>query len=181
MSKSLNNAIGIPEAPLEMYGKLMSISDELMWRYYELLTDISSSDIESMKSRVKSGKAHPMQLKKELAERIVSDFHSQEAAKRAGEDWAKQFQKDEIPEHIEALSISFKEVESKFANGTAIKLDKLMTRSGMAESASDAQRKIKARAVRVDGEVHQDPVLPIKIPAEFVLRVGRMLKRVSIS
>jgi tyrosyl-tRNA synthetase len=181
MSKSLGNAIGILEPPFEMYGKLMSISDELMWRYYELLTDISLSDIEDMKARAKSGKAHPMQLKKELAERIVTDFHSRDAAQQAAQDWAKQFQKDEVPEQIEALAVSFKEVESKFANGTAIKLDKLMARSGMADSASDAQRKIKARAVRIDGKVHQDPVLPIKIPAEFVLRVGRLLKRVSIS
>src|SRR5262245_14652684 len=94
MSKSLGNAIGIQEPPLEMYGRLMSISDELMWRYYELLTDVSLADIEAMKLQVGSGKAHPMEVKKELAERIVKDFHSREAAQRAGEDWARQFQKD---------------------------------------------------------------------------------------
>jgi tyrosyl-tRNA synthetase len=181
MSKSLGNAIGIHEAPLEMYGKLMSVSDELMWRYYELLTDISSAEIDGMKSRVRSGQAHPMQLKKDLAERIVSDFHSPQAARQAADDWAKQFQKREVPDEIETLAVPFQEVASKFADGTAIKLDKLLARSGLAESASDGQRKIKAGSVRIDGEVQQEPILRLKIPAEFVIRVGRVLKRVTVS
>src|SRR6201997_1295646 len=88
MSKSLGNAIGIHEAPLEMYGKIMSISDEMMWRYYELLTDVQVAEIEKMKRE-----AHPMQAKKDLARRIVADFHSAEAAAKAGEDWGKKFQK----------------------------------------------------------------------------------------
>src|SRR6195256_2567434 len=90
MSKSLGNAIGIHEAPLEMYGKVMSISDEMMWRYYELLTDVPSSGIAQMKEDAGSGRAHPMALKKELARGIVADFHSAEAAAKAAEDWAKQ-------------------------------------------------------------------------------------------
>ena len=92
MSKSLGNAIGIHEPPLEMYGKIMSISDGMMWRYYELLTDVQVADIEKMKTAT-----HPMAAKKDLARRIVADFHSAEAAVQAGEDWAKQFQKDEVP------------------------------------------------------------------------------------
>src|SRR6266702_4445232 len=98
MSKSLGNAIGINEPPLEMYGKIMSISDEMMWRYYELLTDVQVADIAKMKSE-----AHPMQAKKDLARRIVADFHSAEAAANAGEDWAKQFQKDEVPADVEEV------------------------------------------------------------------------------
>src|ERR1700704_3297772 len=90
MSKSLGNAVGIQEPPLEMYGKVMSISDPMMWRYYELLTDVQVSDIEKMKRET-----HPMQAKKELARRIVKDFHSAEAAARAGEDWARDFQQGE--------------------------------------------------------------------------------------
>ena len=89
MSKSLGNAIGIHEPPLEMYGKVMSISDAMMWRYYELLTDVQLPEIEKMKRDAASGAAHPMALKKELARRIVADFHSAEAATKAGEDWAK--------------------------------------------------------------------------------------------
>ena len=85
MSKSLGNAIGIHEPPLEMYGKIMSISDDMMWRYYELLTDVRTDQIAQMKAEAASGKAHPMALKKELARSIVADFHSAEAAaKRRG-------------------------------------------------------------------------------------------------
>ncbi|MGA9130957.1 MAG: tyrosine--tRNA ligase, partial [Candidatus Sulfotelmatobacter sp.] len=90
MSKSLGNAIGIHEAPLEMYGKIMSISDEMMWRYYELLTDVQVAEIEKMRRE-----SHPMQAKKELARRIVADFHSAEAAAKAGEDWGRDFQQGE--------------------------------------------------------------------------------------
>src|SRR5262249_18544380 len=105
MSKSLGNAIGIQEPPLEMYGKIMSISDEMMWRYYELLTDVQLPEIEKMKADVASGQAHPMALKKELARKIVADFHSAEAAVKVGEAWAKQFQRDEVPENVEEISI----------------------------------------------------------------------------
>ena len=99
MSKSYGNAIGIKEAPLEMYGKLMSISDEMMWRYYELLTDVQIAEIEKMKRE-----SHPMQAKKDLAARIVTDFHSVESAVKASQDWAKQFQKDEVPEQLQKKS-----------------------------------------------------------------------------
>src|SRR6478672_112902 len=105
MSKSLGNAIGIHEPPLEMYGKIMSVSDDMMWRYYELLTDVQVPDIEKMRRE-----AHPMQAKKDLARRIVADFHSSEAAAQAGEDWAKQFQKDEVPEEVEEIAVPAGEV-----------------------------------------------------------------------
>ena len=105
MSKSLGNAIGIHEPPLEMYGKVMSISDEMMWKYYELLTDVQVPDIEKMKQE-----AHPMQAKKELARRIVTDFHGPDAATQSADDWAKQFQKDEVPENVEEVSIRYEEI-----------------------------------------------------------------------
>src|SRR6267378_2853856 len=95
MSKSLGNAIGIHEPPLEMYGKVMSISDEMMWRYYELLTDVQVAEISKMKQEV-----HPMAAKKELARQIVADFHSADAAVKAGADWTKQFQKNGVPDSI---------------------------------------------------------------------------------
>src|SRR5450755_980041 len=107
MSKSLGNAIGIHEPPLEMYGKIMSVSDEIMWRYYELLTDVSMTEIEKMRRET-----HPMQAKKDLARRIVADFHSACVAMKAGEDWAKQFQKDETPEDIEQVQVSTKAIKS---------------------------------------------------------------------
>ena len=92
MSKSLGNAIGIHEAPGEMYGKLMSISDELMWKYYTLLTDLRGSEIDAMRDEVSHGGLHPMKVKKDLAWGIVRDFHSAAEADAAAENWAKQFQ-----------------------------------------------------------------------------------------
>src|SRR6266581_2003382 len=100
MSKSYGNAIGIKEPPLEMYGKVMSISDGMMWRYYELLTDVQVADIANMRLST-----HPMAAKKDLARRIVADFHSADAATKAAEDWAKQFQKNEVPEQLERVQI----------------------------------------------------------------------------
>ncbi len=181
MSKSLGNYIGVTEAPMQMYGKAMSISDELMWRYYLLLTDVSTAEIERMKQDVASGQAHPMKLKKDLAHRIVKDFHSKEEADSAAEDWAKQFQRDEVPQDVEQVAVAYTEIAVKSSDSSAIKLDKLLVRCGMADSGSDATRKIKAKSVRIDGEVKAEPVLHLNIPVEFTLRVGRMLKKVSIS
>ncbi|MCI0353204.1 MAG: tyrosine--tRNA ligase [Acidobacteriales bacterium] len=203
MSKSLNNAIGIHEAPLEMYGKLMSISDELMWRYYELLTDVSSSDIEAMKSRARSGQAHPMQLKKELAQRIVSDFHSRDAARRAADDWARQFQKDEVPGDVPTVTIPYKEVYLKdveFAENPTVpyfplfnleeikpgtfvpllRLDKILSAAKLSSSNTEALRKLKERAVRIEGAVVVINHVATTIPREFLLNVGRHWRRVRL-
>src|SRR3954465_14456226 len=179
MSKSYGNYIGITEAPLEMYGKVMSISDDLMWRYYELLTDMPAKEIDYQKQQVKAGKAHPMKLKQNLGRLIVTDFHPPEAADKAAEDWSKQFQKDETPENIEEVSVSVADIAGKDAG--SIKLDKLVARCGMADSASDAQRKIKQGAVKVDGEVKKEPALALKTPVTLTLRVGRLIKKVAIS
>jgi tyrosyl-tRNA synthetase len=164
MSKSLGNAIGIHEPPLEMYGKVMSISDEMMWRYYELLTDVQVAEIEKMKRE-----AHPMQAKKELARRIVGDFHSEEAAARAGEDWAKQFQKSEVPESVEEAAMDVPE--------NRLRIDKLMARAGLAGSVSDAGRMVKQGAVRVNGNAVSDPTTVVDISAGVTLQVGRKIKR----
>src|SRR5579864_4216349 len=165
MSKSLGNAIGIHEAPLEMYGKVMSISDEMMWRYYELLTDVQVAEIEKMR-----GEAHPMEAKKELARRIVTDFHSREAGAKADEDWAKQFQKDEVPENVEEVQIEVPENQ--------LRIDKLLARAGLAGSVSDAGRMIKQGAVKVDGTTINDPTTVLDISRRPTLHVGRKIKRV---
>jgi tyrosyl-tRNA synthetase len=179
MSKSLGNAIGIQEAPLEMYGRVMSISDEMMWRYYELLTDVQLPEIEKMKQDVAAGQAHPMNQKKELASRIVKDFHNADVAAKAAEDWAKQFQKDEVPEHVEEVTVPYQDVAAgKDKHG--IRLDKLLARCGLAESVSDGARKLKQHSVRVEGELKTEPVLEVQVPAKLMLRVGRALKRASI-
>jgi len=165
MSKSLGNAIGIHEPPLEMYGKVMSISDQMMWRYYELLTDVQVADIEKIKLE-----SHPMEAKKELARRIVADFHSADAATRAVEDWARQFQKDEVPEDVEEATIETPE--------NRLRIDKLLARVGLAASVTDAGRMIKQGAVRVNGEVVNDPTKIVDIAARPMLQVGRKIKRV---
>jgi tyrosyl-tRNA synthetase len=165
MSKSLGNAIGIHEAPLEMYGKIMSISDEMMWRYYELLTDVQVAEISKLKQE-----AHPMQAKKDLARRIVADFHSAEAATKAAEDWAKQFQKDQVPEDVEETAIEAPE--------NRLRIDKLLARIQLAESVSEAGRMVKQGAVRVDGSTVSDPTKVLDISTRPVLQVGRRIKRV---
>jgi tyrosyl-tRNA synthetase len=179
MSKSLGNAIGIHEPPLEMYGKIMSISDDMMWRYYELLTDVSTGQIAQMKADAASGTAHPMSLKKELARSIVADFHAPEAATKAGEDWAKQFQKDEVPQEIETVSVPFAE----FANreGDGVRLAKILVKIGFAASTSEADRKIKEGAVHVDGEKVITPVVKASAGATLTVRLGRKIKRVRLA
>jgi len=176
MSKSLGNAIGIQEPPLEMYGKIMSISDEMMCRYYELLTDVQVADIEKLKRE-----SHPMEAKKDLARRIVADFHSAEAATKAGEDWAKQFQKDEVPESVEEVAVSIKEVGSLDEKSHGLmKLDRLLVRCGLAESATDAVRKLKQGSVRIDNEVVTEPRMIVLFsdagPVKYALRVGKRVK-----
>lgn len=181
MSKSYGNAIGIKEPPLEMYGKLMSISDAMMWRYYELLTDVQMSEIEQMKRE-----AHPMQAKKDLAARIVKDFHSADASAKAADDWAKQFQKNEAPEAAEEVSVSAAAVavESKdlpASNGScSIRLDKLLKEAGLVSSRTEAERKIKEAAVSVDGETVMAPVVSVSANNGFLVRVGKRVKRVRL-
>jgi tyrosyl-tRNA synthetase len=177
MSKSLGNAIGIHEAPLEMYGKVMSISDEMMWRYYELLTDVQVAEIEKMKTAT-----HPMQAKKELARRIVADFHSAEAATKAGEDWAKQFQKDESPDSVEAVDIPLIEVgQINPLPGSSIKVDKVVFKAGLAASVTEAGNKRKAGSVRFNTEVVKDPIYATGMPPLTIdVRLGHRIKRVQI-
>ena len=183
MSKSLGNAVGIHEPPLEMYGKIMSISDQMMWRYYELLTDVQIPEIEKMKRE-----AHPMQAKKELARRIVADFHSAEAAAKAGEDWAKQFQKDEVPQDVEMVDIlpeargglGMQDTSDFAENSFPIRLDKLVRHVGLAASNTEAATKIKSGAVSVDAQPVQAVTVNIPLDQYVTLRVGRRMKRVRV-
>ncbi len=184
MSKSLGNAIGIHEPPLEMYGKIMSISDEMMWRYYELLTDVQVAEIEKMKRE-----AHPMQAKKDLGRRIAADFHSAEAAAKAGEDWAKQFQKDEVPEEVEVIEVSLESIRAVERGSDAgdsgailIRVDKLLRHAGLAASNTEASGRVKEGAVTIDGKDLDRRVVwgHAQLGVPFVLRVGRRIKKVVI-
>ena len=169
----------------EIYGKVMSISDELMWRYYELLTDKKLAEIEQMKTGL-----HPMEAKKNLAAQIVKDFHGEQAADEAGENWARQFQKDEVPENLELREVAFGSVRSgsstdEPAGSPLVRMDKLVLAAGLAESATDAQRKRAQKAVkiRLNGDVEktvEEPSLTIPLNAEFILRVGKRITRVKL-
>jgi len=193
MSKSYGNYIGINEPPQEIYGKLMSISDTLMWRYYELLTDVKLEAIEQMKADVAAGKQHPMELKKQLARRIVQDFHGEQAAIAAGENWATQFQKDQVPEDVETHEIKLERYLMSPAmvmsdlkrDGTMVRLNKIVADAGLADSTSDAARKIKQNAVRINGKVMTESNARLEPSVfqnnEFTLQVGRRIKRIMLS
>ncbi len=191
MSKSLGNAIGLTEAPLGMYGKVMSISDPMMWRYYELLTDVAMAEIDKMKQESAAGRANPMQYKKELARRIVADAHGEAAAGRASEDWARQFQKREAPEEIEEVTVRFEdvlpipisEVDWKIPGIVlgdrypGVRLDRLLVRCGLAESNTDALRKLEQGAVRIGNNVERSRLIKVMdLPAKLPIRVGKRMK-----
>jgi tyrosyl-tRNA synthetase len=177
MSKSLGNAIGIHEPAQEMYGKLMSISDELMWRYYTLLTDFPQSKIDQWQADVASGALHPMAAKKYLAETIVLGFHGAVSAKEAGENWAKQFQqKSDDVEGLEEVALTADALGYDAAKG--LRVSKLLNALGLAASSSEADRKIKEGAVRLDGEVVQQSCIELNgsRPVRITARVGKRAK-----
>jgi len=182
MSKSLGNAIGIHEPPLEMYGKIMSISDEMMWRYYELLTDVQVAEIDSYKKL-----QHPMESKKELACRIVSDFHSPAAATAASEDWTRQHQLRQTPQTIDQAQVNYEDIAASWLPGTPIpaeapiKVDKLVQKIGLASSVTEASRKRGERAVKVDDVVVLDPIYSLQaLPKSLTVQLGRKFKQVFV-
>ena len=180
MSKSYGNYVGITEPAQEMFGKLMSISDALMWRYYELLTDLTLAEIGALQANVKSGRLHPMRAKKDLAKRIIADFHSAAEAASSEENWARQFQKDEVPENLEEISLAAAEVGSVNDGVANLNLGKVLALAALADSNSDAQRKIRAGSLKIDGETCKELYLECALPAEKIFRVGRKMKRVRI-
>ena len=156
MSKSLGNAIGVHEPAGEMYGKLMSISDELMWTYWTMLTDLRASEIAAMQEQVRSGALHPMRAKKDLAWTITRDFHSKEEANAAAESWAKMFQQRGVSEDVPVVKVSLGEegLIAAAADGGAmeIRVPKLLVLAGLASSTGEATRKLAENAVSLNGE-----------------------------
>ncbi len=187
MSKSLNNAIGINEPASEMYGKLMSISDELMWKYWVLLTDLRQSEIDAMRADVAAGKLHPMETKKKLARAITAGFHGEAAAESADENWASQFQQKSISAGAAQFSLSPAEhhefwMSEALPTGLSgvggsvslIKVPALLTYCGLAGSNSEAQRKLKEGAVKINGGVWTKPTLPLE--NQGLQRIDGLLK-----
>jgi tyrosyl-tRNA synthetase len=166
MSKSFGNYVGITEAPGEMFGKLMSISDELMWSYYELLTDFPSPVILRLRQEVRTGALHPKKAKTELAHHIVAGFHGEEAARMAGKEFERVFSGRQAPQEAPRRVL---------ARGAAKRLSALLVESNLAPSRSEAERLIKQGGVEIDTERVDDVKREIDLsrPGEFLLRAGK--------
>jgi tyrosyl-tRNA synthetase len=165
MSKSLGNYIGINEAPSEMFGKVMSISDELMWRYYELLTELTSAETSALRAAADAGERNPRDIKAELAKRIIKDFHSAEAARAAAEEFTRRFVHKEVPDEV---------AERALAAGNW-KLARLLVETALAPSMSEARRLIEQGGVRLDGERCADVKFELDLGAgqSVLIQVGK--------
>lgn len=163
MSKSLGNYIGITDAPDDMFGKIMSVSDELMWRYFELLSFRPIAEINALRVAIQEGK-NPRDVKFELGQELVARFHGDAAAKLAQTNFISRFQKDEMPEDLE-LMILHSEVEMGVAH--------LLKNANLVSSTSEAIRMVAAGAVRIDGEKVSDPKCIIAFNEEHIYQVGK--------
>jgi tyrosyl-tRNA synthetase len=173
MSKSLGNYIGITEPPETMFRKVMQISDDLMYRYYELLTDRSLSEIATMRAKAASGELHPMELKMELGRSIVTDFHSAADAAQAQETFTRVVRKKEIPENIPVVPLP-----DGVTVENGIRVDRLLAKVGLAESNGDGLRKIKAGAVHINEERINDMVYAGP-QGDLLIQVGKNWRRIK--
>jgi tyrosyl-tRNA synthetase len=166
MSKSLGNYVGITEPPGEMFGKLMSIPDDLMWPYYDLLTDRKPEEITAIKKEASSGKMHPMDIKMRLAQEVIAGFHGGEAAAKAGEEFQRVFRDRQAPEEAPVR---------RLPRGPAKKLTALLVELHAIASRSEAERLIKQGGVEIDGARVDDPRRDVDLgkSREFLLRVGK--------
>ncbi|MCC7007278.1 MAG: tyrosine--tRNA ligase [Acidobacteria bacterium] len=173
MSKSLGNYVGVTDPPDEMFGKLMSITDELMWRYHVLLTDLGPTEIADLQRDVASGDVHPKRVKVDLARRIVADLHSPAQAAAAADAFEARFARGEI---VEAALAEI----TAHAGADGVSLQKILIAAGMAASMSDAYRKIEQGAVRLDRAKATDPRMRVQAGARLLLEVGRRAVRVVV-
>ncbi|HEY1215789.1 MAG TPA: tyrosine--tRNA ligase, partial [Bryobacteraceae bacterium] len=174
MSKSKGNYIGVTEPPKIMFRKVMQISDDLMYRYYELLTDLPMDDISQLREDIAAGLQDPMNAKMSLARLIVADFHSQEQADAAHEAFNREVRQGLEPSDTETVNVPGPAVTDK-----GIRIDKLIAGAGLADSVSDAVRKIKSGAVEIDGAIQSDLLFTEPKPL-LVVRVGKKWKRVRV-
>src|SRR5882724_4807516 len=178
MSKSLGNYVGITEAPSQLFGKLMSISDDMMWPYFDLVTDHTPEEIAAISAKVKSGATHPMDAKMSLAQEIIAGFHGAPAAEKAAAEFQRIFRDREAPEEMKefilkpllaALSVQSKAgdvVTSQLITGLSThseKWSRLLTNLGLASSTSEAERMIKQGGFEIDGNSVRDPVLKLDL------------------
>ncbi len=168
MSKSYGNYIGINEAPDDIYGKVMSVSDAMMWRYYELLTDLTVAEVALLKADVEAGARHPREVKSELAKQLVADFHSQAAAQQAELEFTRRFREHQAPTDIETREIQLSE--------PTIKLLDLLVQTELAASKAEARRLLAQGGVRLNGEKVGDPLAQLNTTEmhEVLLQVGKL-------
>lgn len=169
MSKSLNNYIGIDESPQEMYGKAMSVPDNLMTRYFELVTDVSLDEINKIKIGLESNDLHPRDVKKRLAREIVQLYHEQSAAIMAEEEFEKVFKNKLYPEEIKELILKKDDLKEG-----KIWLIKLIALSGVVDSKSEARRLVEQGGVRINGEKVSDPNLDLTVEEGMILKIGKL-------
>ena len=189
MSKSLGNAVGVTDAPFDMFTKLMSVPDELIGRYYTLLTDLLPAQIAEIGTAVAEQRLHPMQAKRDLARTITADFHTSELAARADEHWSRQFQQGGVSEDLEEVGIAQAEIAGPEAHtvqdgvpGFTIRVPKLLVHLGLASSNTEATRKLGEGAVKIEGEVQKDPVYTLAdLPASLTVRLGKKAKRANLT
>ncbi len=180
MSKSLDNAIGVNEPPFEMFGKLMQVSDDLMWRYWTLLTDLPQTEIDGLRAAVDAGTLHPMQAKKDMARTITAGFSSDEAARRAEENWATQFQRGGVSEDTERVTLLRNDLSYNEADCT-ISTDKLVVGAKLAASMNEARRKRAEGAVKIDDRAAPEQVLTVPVlPVTFTAKLGKKTKLVTV-
>ncbi|MBI2355572.1 MAG: tyrosine--tRNA ligase [Deltaproteobacteria bacterium] len=165
MSKSLGNYIGITEAPDEIFGKVMSISDELMLRYYELLSDMTLADLERLKADLRDGSVHPMAAKKALGREIVTRFHGAGSGEAAEENFVRRFKENEVPDEMPQVSYMI-------ADG-AVLLAKAMTEAGLTKSNGEGRRAIDGGGVKLNGEKVSDTNLELAASGEYIVQIGR--------
>ena len=171
MSKSLGNYVGVTEPPGEMFGKLMSVSDELMWDYYTLLTDLPQAEVDGMRSAAAAGSLHPRQAKVDLARRIVTDFHTADAARSAADAFERQFSRGEVPTDVETCDVE--------VAAAGRRISSIVFAAGLAKSNADAARLIAQGAVKVDGARVADRFAAVRAEqAPFTLQVGRRARRI---
>jgi len=164
MSKSLDNYIGITESANDIFGKTMSVSDDLMFRYYELLSDLAKTEIEELKLGLEQGTLHPKEIKQKLARELTQRFHSADAALQAQQNFDNVFAKKDIPDDIAEYAIQADE---------AVWLPKLLVESGLVSSTSDGRRMIKQNAVSLDGEKVTDTDFSVEPQGSVIIKVGK--------
>lgn len=174
MSKSLGNYIGINEPFDEIFGKIMSVSDELMLRYYELLSDMPLAELEKLKSDIKGGAVHPMEAKKQLGREMVARYHNAEAAGQADENFVKRFRDNQTPDEMPEITIT--------AEAGKVLLCKVLAQADLVKSNSEGRRAIQQGGVKVNGEKVSDENLELTVVNEYVIQVGkRRFARVRLS